>query len=68
LISFFVLCKRKLLLPKSLFLDKNLIKIDWITTSNFHFAQCLFHWMGKYVATTPAMAAEKTGGGGSQEG
>jgi hypothetical protein len=44
--SFSVLCARKLLLRKSLFLDKKLNQIDSIITHNFYFAQCLLHWMG----------------------
>ncbi len=45
-VSLSVLCTRKLLLRKSLFLDKNLNQIDLIIPHNFHFAQCLLHWMG----------------------
>jgi hypothetical protein len=45
-VSLSVLCARKLLLLKSLFLDKKLIPIDSIIPHNFHFAQCLLHRMG----------------------
>jgi hypothetical protein len=45
-VSLSVLCTRKLCLLKSLFLEKKLIGIDSIIPHNFHFAQCLLHWMG----------------------
>jgi hypothetical protein len=45
-VSLSVLCARKLLLRKSLFLDQNFNQIDSIIPHNFHFARCLLHWMG----------------------
>jgi hypothetical protein len=41
-----VLYTRKLLLLKSLFLNKNSIQIDSIISHNFHLARCFLHWMG----------------------
>jgi hypothetical protein len=37
---------RKLLLLKSLFLDKKIVQKDLTIPHNFHFEQCLLHWMG----------------------
>ncbi len=61
-VSLSVLCARKLLLHKSLFLDQNLNQIDSIIRHNFHFTRCLLHWMsgggggGGKVAVVVAVA------------
>jgi hypothetical protein len=60
-VSLSMLCAGKLLLPKSLFPDKKIIRIYLIIHYNFHFLLCLLHWMGKHAGITPAMAAEKNG-------
>jgi hypothetical protein len=41
-----MLCMRKLLLHKSLFLDKYLNLIDLIIPHDLHFVQYLLYWMG----------------------
>jgi hypothetical protein len=67
-VSLSMLYARKLVLLKSLFLNKKIIQIDSIIPHNFHIARCLLHCMGGGGGGGGGCGGIGSGGGSGSDG